>query len=154
MRQSVFPVGLLGTLLAIGLSANAQTPAAPPDAAHHVKVFKQATCGCCKQWIAHMTHAGFVVDAEDVADLAPVKVVHQVPPALRTCHTAIVDGYVVEGHVPADVIETLLRDRPAVAGIGVAGMPKGSPGMESPTPQPYQVLAFRDGQITGVFAAR
>ena len=89
-------------------------------------------------------------------DLAPVKRRHGVPPALESCHTALVDGYVIEGHVPADLIERLLRERPKVVGLAVPGMPAGSPGMESPgtPPEHYQVLAFDRGGRTAVFASR
>lgn len=71
------------------------------------------------------------------------------PPPLRECHTAIIDGYVIEGHVPVDAIARLLKEKPPVIGLSVPGMPPGSPGMESPNPQPYSVLAFdREGRVT------
>lgn len=152
MTRSVRLIGLVGLLWSAGAAA-AQTPAAAPAPTRRVKVFKSATCSCCSKWIAHMRAAGFVVEAQDVTNLAQVKEEHRVPVALRTCHTAMIDGYVVEGHVPADVVDALLRDRPRVTGIGVPGMPKGSPGMESPTSEHYQVLAFVDGKTT-VFAER
>jgi hypothetical protein len=93
----------------------------------------------------HLERAGFTVVGHDVADVVPIKRQHHVPQALESCHTAIVDAYVIEGHVPADVIRRLLRERPRVAGIAVAGMPAGSPGMEFPDAraQPYNVMAFR-----------
>ena len=93
---------------------------------------------------------------EDLADLQPIKTRHGVPAALQSCHTALVDGYVVEGHVPADLIDRLLKERPKVIGIAVPGMPVGSPGMEVPgrPAERYQVVTFdRSGQ-TGVFATR
>jgi hypothetical protein len=78
-----------------------------------------------------------------------VKAKHGVPPALRSCHTALVGGYVVEGHVPADVISRLLKEKPPVTGVAVPGMPPGSPGMESRNPQPYDVLTFdRRGRVS------
>jgi hypothetical protein len=91
----------------------------------------------------------------DVDSLTPVKRKHGVPPALDACHTALVEGYVLEGHVPADLIDRLLRERPPVAGLAVPGMPAGSPGMEtSGRAERYQVLAFdRAGRAT-VFATR
>jgi hypothetical protein len=91
-----------------------------------------------------------------VADLGSVKDEHGVPDALEACHTAVVDGYVVEGHVPSDVMERLLDERPDVVGVSVPGMPIGSPGMESPTrpPERYNVLTFdRDGRTT-IYATR
>jgi hypothetical protein len=92
----------------------------------------------------------------DVRDLGPVKRQHGVPPSLESCHTALVEGYVVEGHVPADLIDRLLRERPAVVGLAVPGMPVGSPGMANPgqAPERYQVLAFDRSGKTSVFASR
>lgn len=98
---------------------------------------------------------GFAVESTDRYDLAPVKAEHQVPPALQSCHTAIVDGYVIEGHVPAAEIDRLLAERPDIVGLAVAGMPIGSPGMEvqGAAAQPFEVIAWdRKGQIQ-VFAS-
>ena len=117
-----------------------------------VRVFKTATCGCCVAWVEHLEAAGFRVRAEDVADLAEVKRRHGVPAKLQACHTAVVEGYVVEGHVPASDVKRLLAERPPVAGIAVPGMPHGSPGMESPTPEPYAVIGFDGDGPAGVFA--
>ena len=91
----------------------------------------------------------------DTDDLTPVKGKYGVPPSLRSCHTGIVEGYVIEGHVPADLIDRVLRERPKIAGLAVPGMPAGSPGMETPgKADRYQVLAFdRSGRST-VFASR
>jgi hypothetical protein len=91
-----------------------------------------------------------------VNDLAPVKRKLGVPPALQSCHTAVVEGYVIEGHVPADLIDRLLRERPSVVGLAVPGMPVGSPGMEAPgqAAERYQVLAFDQKGRTTVFATR
>jgi len=117
-----------------------------------VLVYKTPTCGCCNGWVEHMERAGFTVDARDVTDIMSVKRDGGVPVQMSSCHTAIIDGYVVEGHVPADQVKRLLADRPDVAGIAVPGMPIGSPGMEGSNPKPYQVLTFsHDGQ-PGVFA--
>ena len=91
----------------------------------------------------------------DTDDLTPVKGKHGVPPPLRSCHTALVEGYVVEGHVPADLIDRLLRERPKIVGLAVPGMPAGSPGMETPgRAERYQVLAFDRAGKTTVFASR
>ncbi|HEY7433666.1 MAG TPA: DUF411 domain-containing protein [Methylomirabilota bacterium] len=93
---------------------------------------------------------------EDAEDLGPIKRRLGVPRALESCHTAVVEGYVIEGHVPADVIDRLRRERPAVVGLAVPGMPVGAPGMEAPG-QPaerYQVLAFDQKGRATVFASR
>lgn len=93
---------------------------------------------------------------EDVTDLAPIKQKLGVPQALQSCHTALVEGYVIEGHVPADLIDRLLRERPPVAGLAVPGMPVGSPGMEVPgqASDRYQVLVFDRSGRTTVYATR
>jgi hypothetical protein len=120
-----------------------------------VVVYKTATCGCCSGWVEHMRAAGFTVDARDLpsnTELMRVKVDADVPGAMATCHTALVDGYVVEGHVPADQVKRLLAERPEVAGIAVPGMPIGSPGMEGPGAQPYRVHSFDRQGGSAVFA--
>lgn len=125
-------------------------------AAHKLVVYKSPTCGCCGAWVEHVQEAGFEVEVHDMMNVQPVKDQHGLPGHLGSCHTTLVDGYVVEGHVPADVIRRLLRERPAVAGIAVPGMPIGSPGMEVPggRTDPYDVVAFtRDGKVS-VFESR
>ena len=117
-----------------------------------VLVYKTPTCGCCNGWIEHLEAAGFTVEARNITDIMSVKRDGGVPVAMTSCHTALIDGYVVEGHVPIDQIERLLSERPDIAGIAVPGMPVGSPGMEGRNAKPYQVLSFsRDGS-TSVFA--
>ena len=122
-----------------------------------VAVFKSPTCGCCAKWNEHMTAAGYAVTSTDRNDMTAVKEEHRIPAQLRSCHTALVAGYVIEGHVPADVVAKLLAERPAgVVGIAVPGMPAGSPGMESPdgSKTPYNVMAFtKDGQ-SRVYASK
>jgi hypothetical protein len=140
-----------GGALAASLIAKTAGAARPA-----VTVYKSPTCGCCAQWVAHVRAGGFPVTPEDRDDLAPIKRQHGVPSALQSCHTALVDGYVIEGHVPADLIDRLLRERPTIAGIAVPGMPIGSPGMEVPgrAPERYQVLTFDATGRTTVFASR
>jgi hypothetical protein len=106
--------------------------------------------------VVHLQGNGYIVRTEDHADLAPIKRQHGVPLALEGCHTALVDGYVIEGHVPADLIDRLLRERPAVAGLAVPGMPLGAPGMEvqGRPAEHYQVLAFDRNGRTTVFSSR
>jgi len=137
-------------------AAQAVLASAEPDQAlPTIVVYKTATCGCCRGWVDHMRAAGFTVDARDVptnADLMQVKLDAGVPGAMATCHTALIDGYVVEGHVPADQVKRLVSERPTVAGIGVPGMPTGSPGMEGPGAQPYQVYAWTQQGAASVFA--
>lgn len=98
---------------------------------------------------------GYEVESEPVANLATVKEERQIPTALYSCHTAIVDGYIIEGHVPVEDIERLLTERPAIAGLAVPGMPVGSPGMEvEGTPdQPFDVIAFDANGNMEIFAS-
>jgi hypothetical protein len=117
-----------------------------------VQVYKSATCGCCSKWVDHLRAAGFTVEATNVADINLYKQKHGVPPQLASCHTALVDGYVIEGHVPADDVIKLLRERPEIMGIAVPGMPMGSPGMETPNPQYFETIAFNSAGPAAVFA--
>jgi hypothetical protein len=116
-----------------------------------VLVFKNPTCGCCGGWVSHMRANGFRVETKEVTDLSPIRRASAVPDALASCHTAFVGGYVVEGHVPAQDVWRLLRERPAVKGLAVPGMVVGSPGMEQGPPQKYATIAF-DSRGTRVFA--
>ena len=116
-----------------------------------VVVYKSPTCGCCSKWVDHMTAAGFKVIAHDTSNMQAVKTKLGVPDAMASCHTSVVNGYVIEGHVPAADIQRLLRDKPKVAGLAVPGMVTGSPGMEGSRSDPYNVMAFGDGK-TSVFA--
>jgi hypothetical protein len=126
-----------GAVGAAAVSATVATLALPT-----VLVYKTEGCGCCNGWIEHLRAAGFTVDARDVTDLMAVKRDAGVPVANSSCHTALVDGYVVEGHVPADLVKKMLAERPDVVGLAVPGMPVGSPGMEGSGAKPFQVLTF------------
>jgi hypothetical protein len=117
-------------------------------------VYKSPTCGCCTEWVKHVKKAGFRVEVHDTADVQPVKDRWGVPKDMVSCHTAKVDGYAIEGHVPADLIQRLLQERPAVVGIAAPGMPIGSPGMEGGAPEPYDVLTFDKEGRTELFAKR
>jgi hypothetical protein len=118
-------------------------------------VYKSPTCGCCGKWVEHMREAGFKVETTDVEDVAAVKKKFGLPAGLGSCHTAIVDGYVVEGHVPAEEVKRLLEERPEVAGLAVPGMPIGSPGMEQgDRVDSYEILTFDSEGRTTVYATR
>ena len=147
-RVMLAAVGVLAGLATAGLWL---WPSAPADATE-VLVYKSPTCGCCNKWIDYLEDNGFRVKTEDVADLSQIKAYHGVTPRLASCHTALVEGYVVEGHVPAGDITRLLVERPKVKGLSVPGMPMGSPGMEGSRKDAYETLTF-DGQgRTAVFA--
>ena len=126
-------------LLAIVLAASSTTAIAA--ALPVVAVYKTPWCGCCKLWVEHLRKAGFTVEVHDVEDLDAEKDRMGVPADKRSCHTAQVAGYYVEGHVPAAVIKRLLKDKPKAEGLVLPGMPIGSPGMEMPDgrSQPFAV---------------
>ncbi len=106
--------------------------------------------------MGHLQENGFEVEVQEVGDaaLSAMKSEHGVPEHLEGCHTGVVDGYVIEGHVPADVMTRLLRERPDVIGLSVPGMPPGSPGMESANPVPYNVITFDSSGQTEVYERR
>lgn len=120
-----------------------------------ITVHKSPTCGCCEKWIHHLEENGFEVTTHDTEHVHHIKERQGVPPHLSSCHTAEVDGFTIEGHVPADVIRKLLAERPPVLGLAVRGMPVGSPGMEDGSrKEPYAVLSFDEEGRTSVFARR
>jgi hypothetical protein len=150
VKRRAFAFGVLPLLASAGRAfAQGQQPT--------IDVRKDAACGCCSKWVDHLRSHGFVVRATnmEIDTLNELKTTRGIPPRVRSCHTALVGSYVVEGHVPAADVKRLLKERPSIVGIAVAGMPAGSPGMEVPGGhvQPYDVLAFaRDGS-TRVFAS-
>jgi hypothetical protein len=116
-------------------------------------VYLSPTCGCCSGWVEHLQGQGFEVSLEYHADLVPVKEGFAIPAALQSCHTGVVNGYAVEGHVPGDVIRQFLAEAPAVRGLAVPGMPVGSPGMEmGDRVDPYDVLTFTSSGETAVYS--
>lgn len=146
---------LLATLAGSGLltlSALRMPVMASPSAAAAMTVARTPSCGCCGAWIEAMRAAGITIHDEMIDDLAPLKARLGVPADLQSCHTAVIDGYVIEGHVPAEDILRLLTERPNAIGLAVAGMPIGSPGMEQGgTTEPFETILFgREGQ--SVFA--
>jgi hypothetical protein len=150
-------------VLALGVSGplEAQKPAtattvqkAAPVAA---KVYLTPTCGCCSKWVDHMKAAGFDATTSVMAqeELDKVAARQKVPPSLRACHTAVIGKYVIEGHVPADVVRQLLKEAPAnVVGLSAPNMPIGSPGMEGPGAKPYPIMAFKADGSSYEYARR
>lgn len=113
-----------------------------PAKAGEVVVYKSPSCGCCGKWAEHLRQNGFEVSINNIDNIGPVKEQAGIPYDLEACHTAFVDGYAVEGHVPAENIHKMLADRPKFKGIAVPGMPASSPGMDSPDHEPYTVYSF------------
>ncbi|MGH7466476.1 MAG: DUF411 domain-containing protein [Longimicrobiales bacterium] len=144
------------TALAGGASlVSARFLTAMQSPANKLVIYKSPTCGCCQKWVDHVKASGFVTEVHDVEDINAIKTKHGIPTELQSCHTTLADRYVVEGHVPADVIQKLLKEKPAVVGIAAPGMPAGSPGMEVGTRKDaYDIVAFQKNGKTSVFARR
>jgi hypothetical protein len=123
-----------------------------PVHATEITVYKSATCGCCKKWVKHLRDNGFEVNAVNVKNVVPYKIKHGVTQPLASCHTALVDGYTIEGHVPAADIKRLLKEKPKIKGLAVPGMPMGTPGMEGPRKDAYDVVTFDAKGKTGVYS--
>ena len=147
--MSQFKRWLLPALLAFGLNVHAEEAAKPPE----MTVYRSPTCGCCGKWIEHVKSHNISIKDVISDDMDAIKQKYGVPEKLASCHTAVIDGYVVEGHVPAEDIYKLMHDKPKVVGISAPGMPMGSPGMEMGGRQDhFQVVSFdKDGNVA-VFA--
>lgn len=120
------------------------------DTLPEATVYKDPNCGCCSNWVTHLRDNGFSVTEVEVDDISAYKEKYGVPANLGSCHTAIIDNYVIEGHVPAEDIMKLLKERPDITGLTVPGMPVGAPGMEmGDRKDPYDVMAIsRDGSAS------
>ena len=145
-RALVLVVLALSTPVAHGQQK--PTPVKP-----HLTVYKSPTCGCCGKWVEYMRANGFAATVTDMPDVSPIKTKHGVPARLASCHTTLVGGYVIEGHVPVEDIRRLLKEKPAVVGLAAPGMPAGSPGMDVPNSPPYDVVSFDKDGRTRVFAS-
>lgn len=150
MRNTRLVVALV-TIAITGLGLGAAAQQKPAAAAQKITVYKTSSCGCCRLWVDHLKASGFDVQAMDVssADVRAVSKAAGLKDDDTSCHTAKVGNYVVEGHVPADDIRRMLKEKAAIAGIAAPGMPQGSPGMEQGSKEPFDVVAFtKDGKTT------
>lgn len=146
MQQSIKIVGL-GLILVAGLAVAGCSDKASATA---ITMYKNANCGCCGAWATHMRQAGFTVQEEPREDMAAIKAKYGVADKQASCHTAIIDGYVIEGHVPASDVQRLLKQRPDIVGLAAPGMPMHSPGMQAEglPAKGYDVLAMgKDGEV-------
>ncbi|MGI8497505.1 MAG: DUF411 domain-containing protein [Gemmatimonadaceae bacterium] len=142
---------LSSALLAVtGRPARADAAHAPGDT--RLTVYKDPSCRCCEGWVAHVRSSGFRPTVHDDGDMPAVKKRLGVPGPVQSCHTAVLAGYLIEGHVPASDMRRLLRERPAVRGLAVPGMPSGSPGMEASPPVSYAVISFQSNGVTAPYA--
>ena len=161
-RQGLAGAFVVGSLFLVIQSVqahgDAKGDAAMPDtsraAGPQITVYRSASCGCCTQWGSHIASVGFRIDDHVTEDMEAVKKARGVSPQLASCHTAVVEGYVIEGHVPASSIDQLLKKRPDLRGLAVPGMPMGSPGMEvaGVEAESFEVLAIAHDGTTSVFA--
>ncbi len=148
MMKNLKIAAVAGTLALIGGAAFALNGLPTSAQAYEMTVYKSETCGCCGGWVDHMREAGYVIKVVSTDDLAPIKILHDVPEDLWGCHTAVVDGRVIEGHVPAAGVAAFLKSSTKAKGVAVPGMPLGSPGMEAPGAplEPYDAVSFGPGQ--------
>ena len=163
VRQGFVGAFVVGSLFWVMQPANAhgdvRGDAAMPDTISamgpQMTVYRSASCGCCTKWGSHIASAGFRIDDHVTEDMDAVKMARGVSPRQASCHTAVVEGYVIEGHVPASAIQRLLKERPNIRGLALPGMPMGSPGMEvgGVEFERFEVLAIAHDGTTSVFAS-
>jgi len=147
---------VLGVVLLIGAGLAMNKPVQAEPEVADIVVYKSPTCGCCKKWVSHVQDNGFAVEAHNVKNLNVIKSEAGVPRNLQSCHTAKVGGYIIEGHVPADLIAKLLKEKPAIKGLSVPGMVTGSPGMEMPgrPADAYNVVTIEHDGSSKIYASR
>jgi hypothetical protein len=146
---------IAGNVVAYGQTKAPAKPATKPaaQALPQLVVFKTPTCGCCTKWVEYMEKNGFTAKVTNMPDLSAVKEQNGVTQRLSSCHTTLVGGYVIEGHVPAEDVRRLLKEKPAgIAGLAAPGMPAGSPGMDVPNTPSYDIIAFDKAGKTSVYA--
>jgi hypothetical protein len=139
-------IAVIATIILFAISSPSQS------SGPLVTVFKTPTCSCCGKWVEHLKANGFSVKVQEVNNTAASEKEYRVPRTMASCHTAVVDGYTIEGHVPGAEIKRLLSERPKVVGLAVPGMPMGSPGMEGARGEAYSVLSFDESGHTSVYA--
>lgn len=145
---------LFSLTLVAGCNDGSATDPSSSNAEHdsELVVYHDPNCGCCSKWIEHMEENGFQVESRLETNMNRVKHEHGVPRELPSCHTAIINDYVIEGHVPASDVKRLLDENPRAKGLSVPGMPLGSPGMEHGNRrQAYDVVLFDESGETEVF---
>ena len=144
-------VALLTVAIGTGCSSteekSAPTSSSPQTQRASAVVYRTPTCGCCKSYEEYLRKHGFTIQSEVLDDLEPVRSQNGVPEESASCHTVLIDGYAIEGHVPVEAIDELLAKRPAVDGIGIPGMPTNAPGMGEPDGRSIEVLSFDDGNV-------
>jgi hypothetical protein len=143
MKKAI-SLGALITLLALPLPALAEPM--------HATLYKNPHCSCCEEYAAYLRQNGFEVEVKETSDLEGIILKAEVPEQLEGCHTMFVDGYVVLGHVSADIVHKLLAERPPIVGIAIPGMPSGVPGMDGPKTEAVQIYAVDKDKGPTVYA--
>lgn len=154
MHVTKWLVGAAGMAVVAGIGLAPRLtagPPVPPSAGPEITVYRSASCGCCKSWEDHLRASGFTIKDVVQEDLSDIKAESGVTGKLASCHTGLVAGYVIEGHVPAADIQRLLKEKPKVVGLTAPGMPGGAPGMDT-SKDPYSVLTFDAKGNTTVWA--
>lgn len=141
----------LSYVLKTAVAALLAAPVLASAAAPVIDVYKSAYCGCCGDWVKHLESNGFTVKIHNVANPSDYREKHGIPNDLGSCHTGVVDGYAVEGHVPASDVKRLLAEKPKAKGLTAPGMPLGSPGMEGPRKDPYDVILVEGNSRSRVY---
>jgi hypothetical protein len=144
----VVAAGSSTALTACGGWSRSERQSAETAGARSAALFRQEGCSCCATYADYLRDNGFTVDLTTMDDLEPIRDRHRVPEAAVGCHTSLIAGYVVEGHVPVEAIDRMLSERPNVTGISVVGMPSSSPGMGEPNGTPLEVVSFHDGRVS------
>lgn len=147
----ILVVAVIGVVSAMATQAFPQSTIAP-EMAIAATIYKSPSCGCCGQYAAYLEKKGYGVDVEGVADMQSIKEQYDIPYELESCHTMEIGGYVVEGHIPEEAVQKLLTEKPDIKGIGMAGMPSGSPGMPGPKTSDFVIYEItHDGAKGEVF---
>jgi len=141
-------IGIVGVMATQAFPKGSAVTEAPANG-HLATIYKSPSCGCCGQYAAYLEKKGYVVDIEGVADMSAIKEQFDVPYELESCHTMEIDGYIVEGHIPEEAVQKLLAERPDIKGIGMAGMPSGSPGMPGPKTYDFVIYEITHGGAKG-----
>ncbi|MEX2583914.1 MAG: DUF411 domain-containing protein [Gemmatimonadota bacterium] len=159
--RSLTGIRAFAALFAVGIVASgcSEVAADAPEMTAHapeMTVYATPTCGCCGAWIEHIRESGITVQVVYQDDLSAIRAEHELPRDLMSCHMGVIDGFAVEGHVPADVVQRMLVERPAILGIAAPGMPIGSPGMEHPDglTQPYEIYSWDESGPKAVYEVR
>ncbi|MCB9805930.1 CopG family transcriptional regulator [Candidatus Nomurabacteria bacterium] len=142
-------VGIIGFMIRQNSSSNIAEEVVNSTNGIVATVYKSPSCSCCEQYSAYLRKKGYGVEVEAVSDLQSIKEQFSIPYELESCHTMEIDGYVVEGHVPEEAVQKLLAERPDIKGIGMAGMPSGSPGMPGPKTEDFVIYEITHEGIKG-----